>query len=247
MQHSPALRESSITYLTGSGVTSPRPSSVGQKFDEHGTVLRFPGNTFICHIPQNSLAHYALAEASETLQSGTFAGAFSFLPPSSFHMTVFEGVADANRNVSKWPTSISNDAAIEVVTQQFQSSTVEFELPAKQLIRPTGIFGGFSVAVTGLTAEDENSLRRNRKMLRDMTGIHADDFADYQFHITLAYLLRWLTVAEAEAVMDLSNNVFERMHDRCPQIALGGVEFCTFENMHAFKPIRVLSGGHTGS
>lgn len=234
------LRADSIAVLTGVGQTVPRPAAVGQKFDASGGVLRFPGNTFICHIPRDGEADAALCEASLALQAGPLAGAFSFLPPSSFHMTVFEGVTDAHRRDARWPEGLAPDTGLSEVTARFSTAAAELALPAKQRIRPLGIFGGFSVAVCGASPKDGASLRDTRLLLREATAIRRPDFASYDFHITLAYPLRWLTADEAEAVMDLSERIFATLHNRAPRIGLGAVEFCVFEDMHAFHRVRLL-------
>jgi hypothetical protein len=226
--------------LTGAGQTDPQPASVGQKFDATGAVLPFPGNTFLCHIPPNGEAHAALREASLALQAGPMAGTFSFLPPASFHMTVFEGVVDAGRMDARWPEGVANDLALEAVTDRFLAAVAPLEVPAAHRIRPMAVFGGFSLAVAGATPEDEASLRHCRQLLSDATGIRRPDFATYGFHVTLAYPLRWLTVAEAEAVIDLSERVFDRLQARAPEIALGRIEFCSFDDMHLFRPLRLL-------
>ena len=107
-------------------------------------------------------------------------------------------------------------------------------------------FGGCSVAISGRTPLAEASLRHTRRLLRDVTGIHRADFKTYDFHITLAYPLRWLTEGEAVAVVDLSDRVFTRLSEQVAHITLGPVEFCTFDHMHAFSPLVVLDG-HSGT
>jgi hypothetical protein len=234
------MRAESIAYLTGAATGGTRPAAVGAKFDRDGQTLPYPGNTFLCHIPPDSDPHAALTEASQSLQAGVLADAFSFLPPASFHMTVFEGITDAQRQPARWPRGVALDAGLDEVTRHLEPRVAHLALPPHQRIRPEGIFGGFSVAVAGATAADERSLRESRGELRTATGIEQVDFEGYRFHITLAYALRWLTAAEADVVMDLSEEVFDRLLDRCPTIDLGGVEFCTFDDMRAFRPRLVI-------
>ncbi len=235
-----ALRAASHARLTGEGRATRMPEAVGQKFDVGGHVLPFPGNTFVCHIPPDSAAHSALCRASEALQAGPLAKAFSFLPPSSFHMTLFEGVTDAHRQDARWPDGVAKDEDLPAVTARFAAAIAGMVLPLAHEVRPVAVLGGGSVAVTGTTPESEAALRRSRAMLRDATGIRRPDFDCYAFHITLAYPLRFLTAAEAEAVQDLSDQVFARLCDAAPTIPLGPVEFCVFADMHAFRPLCLL-------
>lgn len=239
-----SARAKSISCLTGAGSDQEFPSYVSRKFDASGAVLPFPGNTFICHVPPGSVAHGALTEASRALQAGSVAAAFSFLPPSSFHMTVFEGVCDADRNgdADRWPSGIRRDAPLSEINQTFQNACEAVPIQKQQQVRPTGIFGGFSVSLNGHSPLAEASLRHTRRLLRDATGIYRADFNAYSFHITLAYPLRWLTPVEANSAMDLSGQVFDQLVMQVSHIALGPVEFCTFKHMQAFDPQFVFSG-----
>lgn len=235
-----ARRQASLAYLTGDGAQGPVPVAVGQKFTAQGAVMGYPGNTFICHIPPGP-AHAALAEAARRLQAGPLAAAFAFLPPPSYHMTVFEGVTDRDRSGGRWPDWIDPAARVDAVTKAFLPHVCPLDLPSGVTIRPTGLFAGFSLRVSGATADDEARLRQARIALREATGIRRPDFESYAFHITLAYLLRWLTPNEAEDVMRLSDAVEADLIAAAPQITLGGIEFCRFADMHAFPLVARLS------
>lgn len=235
-----AMRQASLAYLTGQGAAGPAPVAVGQKFSPEGQVIGYAGNTFLCHIPAGP-AHMALTAAAERLRAGPLAGAFAFLPPSSYHMTVFEGVTDRDRTNGRWPDWIDPSAPVDATTKAFLPHVCTLNLPASVTIRPTGLFGGFSVSVDGATEADRAALWQARAALREATGIRRPDFDSYAFHITLAYLLRWLTPQEAETVMQLSDAVAEDLKAAEPRIALGGVEFCRFDDMHAFPLIARLS------
>ena len=228
-------------YLTGALTGGPCPAAVGQKFAAAGQVLHWPGNTFICHIPPGP-AHDALTAAQARLRDGPLAGAFAFLPPASFHMTVFEGANEAHRGDDSWPTAIARDTPLPEVTARFLTVAPALRLPQAATIRPLGIFGGFSVSVAGAWAADEAALRTAREALSLVTTIRRKDFASYGFHITLAYLLRWLTDAEAESVIALSASVHADLLAAVPVIGLGPVEFCTFADMHAFAQVALLGG-----
>jgi hypothetical protein len=93
--------------------------------------------------------------------------------------------------------------------------------------------------MTGTTPRDAADLRRTRDILRGALDIQRPDHAAYRFHITLGYLLRWLTPAEADAVLDLSQEVETTLLARLPEIAMGPIEFCRFTDMLGFD--RVLN------
>ncbi|MFN4193350.1 MAG: DUF1868 domain-containing protein [Tabrizicola sp.] len=233
-------RTAMLAWLTGAATGGAAPASVGQKFTPAGAVMPYAGNTFICHIPQGP-AHDALAETAARLRAAAPAGAYAFLPPASYHMTVFEGVTDRDRTGGRWPEDLDPALPVEAVTDHFLPRLDGVNLPKASRIRPTGLFAGTTVQVTGATTADEAALRAARETLRAATGIRRPDFADYRFHITLAYLLRWLTPAEAAGMADLCARLATGLADLQPEIALAGVEFCSFADMHAFPLVARLS------
>lgn len=231
-----------IDHLTGRGADGPAPGAVGLKFAADGAALRCPGNTFICPIPAGTPTHDALVRAQDRLRTGPQAGAFRFLPPASFHMTVFEGVIDYRREGHAWPEGIDRAMPVDAVTALFSDRLAGADLSgtAGLSVRPTAIFGGFSVRLSGAGEADEAALRALRARLRDLTGIRRDDFASYGFHITLAYPLRWLSGAEAAAVVALSAAAFDDLHRAAPSFVLPAPQFCRFDDMLAFPPLRAL-------
>lgn len=150
-------------------------------------------------------------------------------------MTIFEGVIDYSRTQARWPSHLPLDASVDTVTRDFDTRLREIGLTRKLNARPTGIFGGFSVRMTGTDDAAEALLRQTRDQLRSATGIARPDHGAYGFHITLGYLLRWLDADEANIVLDLSETVGRDLVARVPSIALGPVEFCSFDTMHHFE------------
>lgn len=233
-------RQAMLDYLTGAATGGAAPAAVGQKFTPEGKVMPFAGNTFLCHIPQGP-AHEALTATAAHLRAAAPTGAYAYLPPASYHMTVFEGVTDRDRTDGRWPEDLDPTLPVEAVSECYLPRLSGLDLPRASCIRLTGIFAGTTVQVTGATEADETALRAARQTLRAATGIRRPDFADYRFHITLAYLLRWLTPAEAAAMADLSSTLARDLAMLHPSIALDGIEFCRFADMHAFPLIARLS------
>lgn len=224
-------------YLTGALTGGDRPEAVGRKFTPEGAPLACPGFTTICHVDPTSDAFKALLQAQETLKAGPLASAFSFLPPASLHMTIFEGVIDYSRTRARWPGHLPLDASVEAATEDARARLQGVDLDTSFAVRPEGIFAGFSVSMTGATEDQEARLRRTRNRLRDALNLHREDHDAYQFHITLAYLLRWLSAAEAQQVLDLSSDVSETLLSQMPGLTLGPVELCRFDTMHHFEPV----------
>lgn len=228
-----------LDYLTGRLTGGARPTAVGRKFTPDGMILPTPGNTFLCHIDRTSPAHATLTRAQAHLMAGPHAAAFAFLPAASFHMTVFQGVIETERHADRWPADMPVDARIDDVTADFRNRIADLALPPACEIRVRGIFAGFSVAVEGAGPDQETALRDTRDALSDRLGLRAQDHAAYAFHITLGYLLRWLTPPEAQAVVARTREAAANLPET---LRLGPVEFCTFEDMTRFDSLRLLAG-----
>lgn len=229
-----------LAYLTGALTGGDRPDAVGRKFDAAGAPLICRGNTALCHVDPQGEAFAALVAAQNALRAGPLGECFAFLPPDSFHMTIFEGVIDYVRSPDRWPGHLPLDASVDEVTADFSTRLRRVGLAQRLTARPTGIFGGFSVRMTGADATHEALLRRTRDALQAATNLVRPDHAEYAFHITLAYPLRWFDAEEARSIIALSDEIGAALARRVPQIALGPVEFCAFDTMHRFETLHLI-------
>lgn len=226
--------ERAFDYLTGALTGGPAPGAVGLKFTPDGQPLTCRGNTTICHVDPRTKPFAALVDAQDQLKAGPLADGFTFLPPESFHMTIFEGVIDYARTSDRWPGHLSNEASVDSVTTDFADRLQDIGLARTVIARPTGIFGAFSVRLSGADQSEEARLRLTRDQLQAATNLVRPDHDAYEFHITLAYNLRWFAPEEARSIIALSDKVGTELVERVPRIVLGPVEFCTFETMHRF-------------
>lgn len=238
-------RPDPIAYLTGQLSGARRPEAVtetsgGGKFTPVGAALPFPGNTVICHVLRHTRAWAALGEMQSELRDGPHAHHFTFLPPESFHMTIFGCVSGPRGEGRPWPRDLPETAALDTVTETLLSRLRRVEIDCPIRARPVGLFGGYSVTMQGLDDRHETALRRIRRRMRDATDIHEPNFEGYVFHITLAYLVSWLEATEAREVVALSDRLFSRFATDIDEVPLGPVEFCKFETMHSFELVERL-------
>ena len=232
--------QTAFDYLTGALTGGARPDVVGRKFTPDGTPLSCPGFTTVCHVEPASDAFLALVQAQEALKAGPLAQAFTLMPPDSLHMTIFEGVIDYSRSPERWPRHLPLDATIEYCAGEAKTRLAAARHNAAFTVQPTGIFAGFSVSMAGATDHQDASLRETRNHLRDTLNLHRPDHDACQFHITLAYLLRWLNADEAQHVIGLFRDVADRLFQHMPEVTLGPIELCTFATMHRFERIMYL-------
>ena len=213
----------------------------GGKFTPDGAVQIWPGNTFICHIDRASTAYQAILELQEDIKTSEFNRFFTFLPPPSFHMTVFQGLSPDMEPGTGWPANVPAGLSRDEVTCVLRKRLEQLELPVSFKIRVDGLFAGHSLTVSGADEHEETALRQARVALRDATGISFADFDDYVFHITLAYRIAWLSEKTAHELIDFSAQLGIQFKDAIGPIGLDAVEFCNFESMHHFELVKALS------
>ena len=225
-------------------------AEIGRKFNADGTPYPFRGNTFICKVRQGPDAPYfrALRDAHTDLRNQPFFGKIAVLPLSSYHMTVFDGANDQARKPGLWPTGLPYDAPIEECDREVARRLADFPLEAALPIRmradPTRqeTFGtSLSVTLRPADEAEERKLRRLRDRLSDAVGIRAPGHDSYRFHTTLAYILRQLSAAEAEAARRAMARWAASAAEAEPVIAFDSPEFCTYDDMFAYKRVFALS------
>jgi len=243
-QKTPA-RPDPIAFLTGRLSDAPRPAGISQpgaggKFATDGSVQVWPGNTFICHVRPDSAAHDAIRALQEEVKMSRFARLFTFLPPSSFHMTVFQGCSPSMTGTRPLPRGAAPGMQRDVLSALILDAVQDVSFDPAPHARMTDLFCGKSLTVTGAGPEGDAPLRAMRETLRTATGITRADFDTYVFHITLAYLIDWLTEPTAHALAEFSADLSGRYSPELSDIPLGPVEFCNFETMHHFEPLKAL-------
>lgn len=158
-------------------------------------------------------------------------------------MTMFEGVCDQIRVPGRWPDDIPINASLERCTSLFENKLSSFDLQCDPPyhLSITG-FGPRSIGIAArlepTTNEENTKIRGLRDRLSELLHIRSQvDHADYVFHLNMAYLLRILTKDQDQELRKLLKDHFEGMPK---QFKLGAPEFCTFEDMCAFRRLFYL-------
>ncbi|KAJ7920789.1 RNA ligase/cyclic nucleotide phosphodiesterase [Mycena leptocephala] len=220
------------------------PPGVPYKFDPDGNVQRYPGNTFICHLSPSSEPelYKSLLALYHKLENSHLSHLYTLLPPSSWHMTVFEGSCDQVRNSSRWPDDLSTDAPFEECTSLYEKKLSSFDLQCDPPYRIsiTGfdpLYSGIGVHLEPYTPEENTRIRDLRDRLSKLLHIRTKNHNTYGLHLSLAYLLRFLTEDQEKELMKLLMDHFDGMPK---QFELGPPEFCTFEDMFAYRRLFYL-------
>ncbi|KAJ7610284.1 RNA ligase/cyclic nucleotide phosphodiesterase [Mycena polygramma] len=215
------------------------------KFDKEGNVQPFPGNTILGVLSPSSEPelYNSLLALHEKFKDSYLSHLYVLLPPSSWHMTVFEGVCDRVRNFAAWPDDLPNDASLEECNSLYEKKLSSFDLrcdPAPSRFTITGFYPPYGIIGLRLqpnTTEEETRLRGLRDRLSNLLRIRAGNHNAYSFHITIAYLLRAPSKDQEKELTTLLTDHFEAMPK---QFELGTPEFCTFEDMFTFKRLFYL-------
>lgn len=214
------------------------PPAVGQKFSADGDVLEHPGNTIICHIHDRSVL-WALEQARMRLTEADRDGCWGWLPVSSYHMTVFDGVSHAERHGVDHPaalpenvTAAACDSFVLNRMQQFdpQDTPTFNQRPARLGFHRSG---GIWVELAA-NAGEEQRLRKLRDRIADVLGLRRPNHETYLFHITLAYLVRWPSSAALAAMRDTIAGVDKEFRAAAPEIPLAMPEVCLYRGMAHF-------------
>ena len=240
------IRPDQVEYLTGRHSGRLRPSGIallgeGGKFTPDGAVQRWPGNTFVCHVDPRSRAHMLMRELQEEIRKSAFGRFFTFLPAPSFHMTVLQGCSPDTRPGHELPKDPYDGLGRDDVTRAMLARLEGCSLPKGFRIKVRNLFAGHSLTVSGANPAEENAIRQARRELSDRTGLRFADFETYILHITLSYLLEWLSDSTARELAEFSIEAGDRLAAKIGDIDLGPVEFCNFETMHHFEPVRILA------
>jgi hypothetical protein len=223
------------------------PPGTPGKFDKDGNVQPFPGNTIVCHLAQSSALYASLLGLYEKLRASRLSHLYALLPPPSWHMTVFEGVCDQVRKPGYWPSDVPSDAPLADCTAHFAARLAAFDLrcdpPYRMCVRgidPLEV--GIGIHLEFRDREEEARVRGLRDRISDTLKLRHPGHESYGFHFSLAYLLRKLT---DEQKAELSKLVLDHLEEAAVDFELGAPEFCTFEDMFAFKRLFYLRNQDT--
>jgi hypothetical protein len=235
-----AARQSDSTRCTLPSQTTPVDIGPGRKFAADGKVQHYPGNTVLCHIPRSTVVFDELSNAYAALRADFGTGHFTWLPPSSYHMTVFDGVTDAFRRPGDWPQMLSLDAPMTVcnryVGERLRKLDVGLKLPLRMVIDdpdPVGISG--AIPLLPIDSVENRRLRDLRDRISSAVGIRHGDHDIYRFHTSFAYYVRELPSDTQEKYRRAFTATVRQLRKALSVIELGAPEFCVFEDMSAFR------------
>ena len=205
------------------------------KFDHNGKPLAFPGCSIISKIPLKSDLFYEIKLLQLKYKDLSPKKAYTYLPETSFHMTLFDCCNVNTVKTQYWPKNIVADSNYKQIAYVLSKRIKEYIFPDKFDLKLKKLFGGYSIILEGNTKKDEKIIRDCRNKLSELLGIRFENHDTYSFHITLAYILRKLKDDEIKKLIILNSRLLERFLEKFPIIRIQKPVLCTFENMYEFK------------
>ena len=228
------------------GANTAVPRHLGRRYDDNGRFLREPGNTVVCHLVPGSPTEKAMIEVRRRMLAMPEADHLAFTPIASLHMTLFQGIIEYRRALPYWPDDVALETPIETMTEVYRArlngfkGTLPFRIRTIDIV-PTGL------TVCGATSEDERILAAWRNALAERLGYRHPDHDSYEFHITLAYMRKWLPDACLPAWNALFAECLTMMQREAPILELRAPAFCAFEDMNHFEELLVLQPSESDS
>jgi len=205
------------------------------KFDHNGKPLPFPGCSIICKIPIKSDLFCELKLVQLKYKELSPEKAYTYLPETSFHMTLFDCCNVNTVNTQYWPKNIDSEKNYNNIAYLLSKRIKKYIFPEKFDLKVKKLFGGYSIILEANTKNDEKIIRECRNKLSELLGIRFKNHDTYIFHITLAYILRKLKENEMENIIKTNSRLLETFIQKFPIIRVEKPVLCTFENMYEFK------------
>ena len=210
------------------------------KFDDKGNPLPFPGCTIICKIPLNTYLSNQIISFQKKMENFNPKKTYFYLPPSSFHMTLFDCCNLNTKNTNYWPSNIDPNMDYKDVAVELNKRIKSYIFPEKLNLKLNMFFGGYSIVLEPFSEKDEKILRNCRDELSSLLKIKFENHQRYTFHITLAYILRELKEDEIKKLLEFNKDLFQEFDKKFPKIILNKPEMSTFDNMLEFKSINQI-------
>jgi hypothetical protein len=217
------------------------------KFFPDGTRRAFKGNTVICHLPVQSAMRDAMVEFHDELASSPLRPKLGLTSTDSYHMTIFPGANDQDRNISGWPSYVPPNATIEecsrIVGEKMAGAHLNCALPLRMKVDESLTVNHPTASTLLMVPVDDaenTKLRSLRDQLSDLYGFRLKNHDQYGFHITMSYQVHPFTDEEQTTYRTMLKLHTRRIIEAKPVLELGIPEYCTFPDMFRFEPQKLL-------
>lgn len=222
------------------------PPILDIRFDAQRRALPEPGNTVIGHA--SAPVRDALTAARDRLAAAPGGETLAWLPPSSYHMTIFDGLLHRRREAGYWPPFLSVKATeaeadafvfarLSPLRPDAPSLPFRMTLQALEPARGAGVW----VRLAAETPAEDRRIRAYRDACAAALGLtDRPGHEDYTFHITLAYAIAWPDGAAARTFGAALWEADAALRLEAPTFEIGPPELCRFRDMTRFEVVETL-------
>ena len=220
------------------------PRWIGHKFTAEGQVLLYPGNGVLSPLDPTSALHQSLHALLEDMRKQEWAPLYTFLPPSSWHMTTYEGISDQIRNRNEWPGALDVTSSLKACHAHVATRLADFDHGLGSAGVEMNIAGfeslaeGIALRLVPATVEGEHALRNLRDRLSDRLDMRHPGHNAYSFHMGMGYLLRHL---REDGVVKITTFLHDWLSRLPKSFMLSAPEFVVYDDMLAFRRVFSLA------
>lgn len=213
---------------------------VGTKFNENGNIKTFTGNTVICNVNPKSKTYKVLCTTKEMLANMIDKYKYTFLPESSYHMTVIEGVCNAIRKKEYWTNLLPLDTNLEVLDDFFEKQYKDIEIPESFSMNYNGFEIGDVIIVKLVPNSNKDfiKIKKFRDAVSKKFGLRFPNHNNYLFHITLAYNIIKEDKDNKKKIDYIRQRVHNYLKDNFGIFKTSSPELMFFNNMFEFTKSR---------
>lgn len=216
--------------------------NVGAKFNEDGSVKKFPGNSIISHIYKNQEIYKHLVHIRSILEKSSISEKYTLLPVNSYHMTVKDLICDEVREIEHWSSKMPIDVRLDETDRYFKQvwsdiknlDTIRMKFG---LIFVKGV--GVSVTLIPATKEQKEKLKAFRDQIAIATGVRHPNHEIYRFHVSLAYLIEVLDEEDEKELKVLEESINKYLKTVDEVFELNAPELVLFDDMFSFPLVRL--------
>lgn len=213
---------------------------VGEKFNADGSAHLFRGNTVLCHVEPESDTMKLLKRFQQAILAQPWVKNYAMLPPSSYHMTVFDLVCEDVRNPEDWTSLLPVDASLETVDEMVHEKWKDVPAPPqpKVMLDCLDIGDYITLRLRPKDAASNKALRNYRDALSELFGVCHPNHESYFFHLTYAYGITSLDEGEKQAIDAFVKEWTLVLKEGLSAIELKPPALCFFDDMTHFAPSR---------
>lgn len=204
------------------------------KFDKEGKVLPYYGNTIISFMNQKTNEIYQIADRVQKrfMESG-FRDCLSFLPPSSFHMTILPLCRVIDKGTQEWPKFIPETLPFKQVDLILKEKVEKIKFP-EGIVMILDSCDETKLVAKPWNEQSEKLLKQYRDEISEITGIRHGEHGAYRFHISYSYKIKPFNEQQQKEKEELCADITEELQRIAHPFPVPAAQFVIFNDMLSY-------------